>query len=380
MTRTMYDGITAASLPTNGALYLFYVDGSWPNGTAVKARTPGKIHVATTIGRTAAARGMVLDCEKGDATNADALAWCRNYPGANSDLTIYTNTSNWVALRPVLLALTTKPNILLAQYDNVATIPTDSVFNIVGKQYKNTPGYDESVVKDYWPGVDPAPVVAGPQVFRGVKLDGSTITKLLLAEQLVGFTLSFPQGSYNAGGVAASAGTHDGGGAVDVHCNTYSTAAKVTLVHYLRAVGFAAWHRPLNWDGAGGSEHVHCEEIGNPNLSSGAKAQIVQWNAHESGLANHGADTEPVDVAAGRPARITAVPKPEPAPTGFIAGEEIEPMTIVYGVTGAAFYVLFSSGKVHHITSTSDLAQWRKLKLPELQFSATELAKIVAGA
>lgn len=376
MTRTMYDGVTASSLPLGGWGYLFYVDGTYANGTAVKARTPGKVHIPVTIGRTAAARGMVLDVETGDATPADAYTWCRNYPGSNTDLTIYCNSSSWAAVKSALAGLTTKPNYLIAQYDNIATIPAGAI----GKQYKNTAGYDESVVANYWPGVDPAPVVAGPVTFRGVKLDPSTVTKLLLAEALVGFTLSFPQGSYNAGGVAASAGTHDGGGAVDVHCNTYTTAAKVTLVHYLRAVGFAAWHRPLNWDGAGGSEHVHCEEIGNPNLSSGAAAQIVQWNAHENGLADHGADNEPVDVAAGRPARITAVPKPEPAPTGFIAGEEIEPMTIIYGVTGSAYYVLFSSGKVHHITSTNDLVQWRKLKVPELQFSAGELAKIVAGA
>lgn len=158
----MFDAVTAADLPTNGWGYLYYVDGTYANKTAVINRTPGKAHIPTTIGNTPAAKGMVLDCEKGDATNADALAWCQRYPGSNTDLTIYTNTSNWVALRPILATLSTLPNILLAQYDNVASIPTDSKFNIVGKQFKNTPGYDQSVVKDYWPGVDPAPKASTP--------------------------------------------------------------------------------------------------------------------------------------------------------------------------------------------------------------------------
>jgi hypothetical protein len=149
--------------------------------------------------------------------------------------------------------------------------------------------------------------------FRGYKFDQSTVDKVKLAEAWLGWQIEIVQGSYSSG-VSASAGTHDGGGAMDVHCNSYPYDKKVSLVHWLRAVGFAAWHRPPNWDGAGGSEHIHCEEIDNPNLSSGAKAQITQWNQGRNGLAGAGLDNVQVDVAAGRPARITQYPTPPQPP------------------------------------------------------------------
>lgn len=148
--------------------------------------------------------------------------------------------------------------------------------------------------------------------FRGFSLDQSTIDKIKLAEAWLGFTIQLTQGSYSSG-VSASAGTHDGGGAMDISCSSYAYDKKVSLVHWLRAVGFAAWHRPYNWDGAGGSEHIHCEEIGNPNLSSGAKSQITQWNQGLNGLANRGSDNVQVDKDAGRPNKVTEYPaKPEP--------------------------------------------------------------------
>lgn len=143
--------------------------------------------------------------------------------------------------------------------------------------------------------------------FRGFKFDPSTVGKLELAEKWIGVTLAFAQGSYSSG-VAASGGTHDGGGAVDVKCIGDPTALKVKKVHYLRAVGFDAWHRPYNWDGVGGGEHIHCIERSNTNLSQAAKNQLAQWNAGDNGLANHARDTDSVDTAAGRPALITQPP------------------------------------------------------------------------
>lgn len=160
MTRKMYDAVSAGNLPKDGDIYLYYIDGRYANKTAVMARVPGKIYVGCTIGLTAARKGLVLDCESGDATNADALRWCQAYPGSNADLTIYTGTDNWPSLKATLSVLSTLPNILLAHYDNVATILTDPKFNIVGKQFRGdvSPGYDQSVVANYWPGVDAAPV------------------------------------------------------------------------------------------------------------------------------------------------------------------------------------------------------------------------------
>lgn len=157
--------------------------------------------------------------------------------------------------------------------------------------------------------------------WRGVELDQSTVDKLKLAEAWLEFQLEFPQGSYSTA-VAASGGTHSGGGAVDVHCNDYPRAKAVNVVHWLRAVGFAAWHRPPNWDGAGGSEHVHAIEIGNPNLADAAADQVTQWNLEENGLAGHDADTGELDKLAGRPALVTTFPTP--AADGRRRDEEVQ--------------------------------------------------------
>src|SRR5690606_37754794 len=52
--------------------------------------------------------------------------------------------------------------------------------------------------------------------FSGRTVNERTRDMLAAAEEILGFDIVVTQGSYNAGGVAASAGTHDGGGAVDI--------------------------------------------------------------------------------------------------------------------------------------------------------------------
>lgn len=132
----------------------------------------------------------------------------------------------------------------------------------------------------------PAPPPYGKTDIRGHTLDNLTDYALLAVEKKLGYnprSLTIVQGSYNAGGVGASAGTHDGGGAVDL-----TPANWQDKVHALRAVGFAAWHRtaiPGVW-----SEHVHCILIGNAKLSPAAAAQVVDYRNHRDGLADHGPD------------------------------------------------------------------------------------------
>lgn len=133
--------------------------------------------------------------------------------------------------------------------------------------------------------------------FRGVLLDQLTIDAMLIAEHLLGYQLSFPQGSWSSG-VVDSAGTHDGGGAVDVHIAGMGEAQQVSIVHALRQAGFAAWRRTPS---EGFVYHVHCIKIGDSQVSPAAAEQLVQWAAHQNGLKSHGPDNDPVDVAAGRP-------------------------------------------------------------------------------
>lgn len=97
------------------------------------------------------------------------------------------------------------------------------------------------------------------------------------------------QGSYNKG-VGASAGTHDGGGVVDIRTSTMTKSGADACVQALRKAGFAAWRRG---DGDGMSPHIHAVAIGDREMSPAAKSQIQQWKADTNGLANHGPDPAP---------------------------------------------------------------------------------------
>jgi hypothetical protein len=77
--------------------------------------------------------------------------------------------------------------------------------------------------------------------WRGFRLNRRTVAMILAAEKLAGFEFPLMQGSYNKGGVTASAGTHDGGGALDVRAARLTAAQRKTVVLTLRQVGFAAW-------------------------------------------------------------------------------------------------------------------------------------------
>jgi hypothetical protein len=137
--------------------------------------------------------------------------------------------------------------------------------------------------------------------FRGFTLDQPTIDALLLAERLLGYQLSIMQGSWS--NASASAGTHSGGGAVDISIENpdgslVSWTDQVARVHALRAAGFRAWRRTPS---QGFVYHVHGILAGDHLVSPSAAEQLVQWDAGLDGLADHGPDSDPVDTAAGRP-------------------------------------------------------------------------------
>lgn len=119
----------------------------------------------------------------------------------------------------------------------------------------------------------------------GKTVDWLTHAALLECEKRLGYTLTIVQGSYHKG-VSASAGTHDGGGVVDLA--PYDWERKVQV---LRRVGFAAWHRPAI-PGLWG-EHIHAVLIGNAKLAPTAAAQVTDYQNHRDGLATHGYDDFP---------------------------------------------------------------------------------------
>lgn len=123
------------------------------------------------------------------------------------------------------------------------------------------------------------------QQVQGHTLNNRTIAMLTEVESRLGYDLTVLQGSYNAGGVSQSAGTHDGGGAVDLAPYDWQNKVKA-----LRRVGFAAWHRaaiPGLW-----GEHIHAIANGDRDLSPSARAQLGDYAAHRDGLADNAHDTQ----------------------------------------------------------------------------------------
>lgn len=120
--------------------------------------------------------------------------------------------------------------------------------------------------------------------FRGATLDRMTIAALLCAEKRLGYSMTIIQGSYNRGGVGASGGTHDGGGAVDLVWFDIRRKNR-----QLRKANFAGWPRrtlPGEW-----SRHWHGILIGNDKASPEAKDQVRAYRNGRDGLASNGPDT-----------------------------------------------------------------------------------------
>lgn len=119
--------------------------------------------------------------------------------------------------------------------------------------------------------------------FRGHRFDKMTVQALMAVETALGYELTVAQGSYNQT-VAASGGTHNGGGAVDLA--PYDAARKQRV---MREVGhFACWERqpiPGVW-----GHHVHGILIGNLRASSAALNQVTAYRNRRDGLARNGGD------------------------------------------------------------------------------------------
>jgi len=121
---------------------------------------------------------------------------------------------------------------------------------------------------------------------NGAQLNARTLAMLDHAQALyqaqggvIDFRLAITQGSYNAGGVAASFGTHDGGGAVDLSVRSRVDWSVLEdeiepMIRALRVAGFAAWLRDTGELYPESVIHIHAIAIGDRELSEAARAQI----------------------------------------------------------------------------------------------------------
>lgn len=122
------------------------------------------------------------------------------------------------------------------------------------------------------------------------KRTASVYAQIKLVYKTLGGTghLYLTQGSYNRGGVAASAGTHDGGGAMDIMPSIKTSSNWRILQKAARMCMVASWDRPYlagHW-----GHHNHNIVLGDKQMSSGAASQVRDYYAHRSGLVGHAAD------------------------------------------------------------------------------------------
>ena len=141
------------------------------------------------------------------------------------------------------------------------------------------------------------------------RVDWKTRAALEEAQALLGYPLTVVQGSYNHGGVSASAGTHDGGGVVDLLAWDWQRKVKA-----LRKVGFAAWYRPPVrglW-----GPHIHAVLIDHGKLAPVAARQVTAYRNGRDGLRSNLPDRfwrpSPIPVFHYPPAAATGGHSPRP--------------------------------------------------------------------
>jgi peptidoglycan hydrolase-like protein with peptidoglycan-binding domain len=125
--------------------------------------------------------------------------------------------------------------------------------------------------------------------YSGRRVNTRTKNMLAAADAKLSWSLVLSQGSYTTTN-PDSAGTHDGGGVVDIGVNSMTTTQRWQTVKALRDVGFAAWLRTPE---QGFTYHIHANAICDTDMSANAQRQIHDYFYGKNGLASHAADNTP---------------------------------------------------------------------------------------
>lgn len=146
------------------------------------------------------------------------------------------------------------------------------------------------------------------------------------ASKATGVPVHVVQGSWTSG-VAASAGTHSGGGAFDLSVTGLTRTQRLALVDALRRRNVAAWLRSPEFGWTSTGPHIHGIVMDEPGLSTGAQDQVRAYWKGLNGLADRHKD-----------------PFPRPPQTPFVMPEEAPvsvPVTPVTNLPHGAVLELF---------------------------------------
>jgi hypothetical protein len=103
-----------------------------------------------------------------------------------------------------------------------------------------------------------------------------------------GVTPDIVQGAYmGSSGAAASAGTHQLSGCLDLRTWNLTTDQRNRWMHAARSIGWAAWYRTSS---QGFDPHMHVLLLGEKEMHADARAQEEQYRQGLNGLASRGRD------------------------------------------------------------------------------------------
>lgn len=120
------------------------------------------------------------------------------------------------------------------------------------------------------------PVSWGRWVWEdGEKITARTRAMFRKAESLSS-NMTITQG---VGDASASAGSHRGGGVIDIRTRDTGSTGVKRRVAALRKVGFAAWYR--NWSG---NQHIHAVAVSDPTIAKASHDDLCQvWQFWKGG-------------------------------------------------------------------------------------------------
>lgn len=145
--------------PASVDLIGYYVDGNYVPSNAALARFAGKVHVPISV-NLSGNMGVVLDGPPDNGSWSEVPGWIRRARARGVDPTVYTSLSDWpTGIQACNAAGVAQPHWWIASWNGRA----EMIAGAVAHQYdSNGNRWDDSIVADYWPGIDPAHTAPPP--------------------------------------------------------------------------------------------------------------------------------------------------------------------------------------------------------------------------
>lgn len=160
MTRRMRDSANLEYIdPATVDLVGYYIDGRYVPTSAQLARFAGKVHVPISVNPSGNA-GVVLDGAPDNGPTGEEPGWVARRRKSGVDPTVYTTLSLWPTLIQAMNAAgVAQPHWWIADWNSRA----EMIDGAVAHQYDTVTGrWDDSIVADYWPGIDPVKTTSPP--------------------------------------------------------------------------------------------------------------------------------------------------------------------------------------------------------------------------